>query len=50
MRLLQIITKVVLITVVYMSLLTGCVVVERPYHSHGGYGEHYHGYNGRHCD
>lgn len=50
MRLLQIIAKMVLTIVVYMSLLTGCVVVERPYHFHDGNDGHYHGYNGRHCD
>ena len=47
MRLFHIVAKIVLTIVVYMSLLTGCVVVERPYHGHHGYGEHYHDYNDR---
>lgn len=42
--------KIILTVFVVGSLLTGCVVVERPYHWHHDDGPFYHDHNHRHCD
>lgn len=51
MRKFEFIAKLVLMVVALSSLLTGCVVVERPYRYHHGYyyGERYHDCDGRYC-
>jgi hypothetical protein len=43
MRSFKAIGKLIVSAVLLTSLLTGCVVVERPHHYHDGYDERYHG-------